>query len=260
MRHNMQDFIKAGQVVYVAADGVAHCGKAIAAAERARVADLLARATPPDACGPEMPVAPARGPMLAFTPRKVVQTEAGNYRSVSDGYVGRQAARVADAFDNITRKAFEAHEKLGGGDAAFVPPFSVGQVEIGREYAALVERVASSGLGCVSLETSGGGGGNGGEGVQAAVFRDIERLRMLRRRMDTGLARKVRRERPNGDKRRSILVRVLVDQVCVHGMSLDAVLRAHGWGINTRCRDGLRSALCGALDRMRGFDLVRPTK
>lgn len=259
MRHNMQDFIKTGQVVYVASDGVAHCGKAMAAAERARVANLLARATPPDACGPEMPVAPARGPMLAFTPRKVVQTEAGNYRSVSDGYVGRRAARVADAFDTMTRKAFEAHEKAGGDEADFVPPFSVGQVEAGREYAALVERVASSGLGCVSLEAAGRGGG-GGEGVQAAVFRDIERLRFLRARIGNGLAKEVRRIRPDGAKRRVIWARVLVDQVCVEGLSLEAVLKRHGWGINTRCRDALRTALCGALDRMRGFDLVRPTK
>lgn len=259
MRHNMQDFIKAGQVVYVAADGVAHCGKAMAAAERARVADLLARATPPDACGPEMPVAPARGPMLAFTPRKVVQTEAGNYRSVSDGYVGRRAARVADAFDTMTRKAFEAHGRAGGDEADFVPPFSVGQVEAGREYAALVERVASSGLGCVSLEAAGRGGG-GGEGVQAAVFRDIERLRFLRARVGHGLAKEVRRIRPDGAKRRVIWARVLVDQVCIEGLSLSEVLDRHKWPVNGRERDALRAALCSALDRMRGFDLVRATK
>jgi hypothetical protein len=267
MRHNMADFIKAGAVVYVGCDGVARVSavnllsQALRRdAERAAVAGVLARATPPVECGPEMPIAPARGETMVFTPREMVRTEAGSYRSANAGYLGRKAARVADAFDTMTRKAWEAHAKVGGSEAAFVPPFSVGQVEVGREYAALVERVASSGLGCVSLEPDGRGGGSGGGGVQEAVLQDIQRLRVMRRRMDTGLARKVRRERPAGDKRRSILVRVLVDQVCVHGMSLDAVLKAHGWGVNTRCRDGLRSALCGALDRMRGFDLVQPTK
>ena len=259
MRHNMQDFIKAGQVVYVAADGVARCGKAVAAAERARGAEMLSRAAPPVECGPRIPVAPARGPMITFTPREVVKTDAGNYRSVPTGHKGRKAARVADAFDNMTRDAIKAHMRLGGDDASFVPPFSVGQIEAGREYAALVERVASSGLGCASLEAAGRGG-SGGEGVQAAVFRDIERLRFLRARIGNGLAKEVRRFRPDGDKRRVILARGLVDQVCVEGLSLEAVLKRHGWGINTRCREALRAALCSALDRMRGFDLVRPTK
>lgn len=260
MRHNMQDFIKPGAVVYVAADGVAHCGKAMAAAERARIAEMLDRAAPPVECGPRIAVAPARGPMMTFMPREVVQTEAGNYRSVPTGHKGWRAARVADAFDTMTRDALKAHMRLGGDDAAFIPPFSVGQIEIGREYAALVERVASSGLGCVSLEASGGGGGNGGEGVQAAVFRDIERLRMLRRRIGSGLAKEVRRIRPNGAKRRAIWALRLVDQVCVDGMTLSGVLERHKWPVNGREREALRAALCSALDRMRGFDLVRPTK
>jgi len=262
----MQDFIKAGQVVYVAADGVARVSavnlfEAMLRrdAERDTMADVLNRATPPDACGPEMPVAPARGPMMTFTPRKVVKTDAGNYRSVGDGYLGRRAARQEDAFDTMTRKAFEAHEKAGGDETDFVPPFSVGQVEAGREYAALVERVASSGLGCASLEAAGRGG-SGGEGVQAAVFRDIERLRFLRARIGNGLAKEVRRIRPDGAKRIAIRSRDLVDAVCINGNSLNSILKRNGWPINGRENDALRTALCSALDRMRGFDLARPTK
>lgn len=260
MRHNMQDFRKSGPVIFVAADGVARLPEGRTAAERDRLAEILSRAMPPVECGDRILVAPARGPMMTFVPREMVRTEAGNWRSMNAGYLGRRAARVADAFDLMTRAALKAQIQAGRDQSGLVPPFSVGQVEIGREYAALVERVESSGLGCVSLESSGGGSGGGAEGVQAAVFRDLERLRMLWRRIGSGLAKDVRRIRPGGVRRRAIRVRDLVDAVCLKGQSLEAVLRAHGWSVDKKCREDLRTALCSALDRMRGFDLVRPTK
>lgn len=242
MRHKIQASVES--VIVVGRDGVARLD-----AERARCAHLLGRATPPEECGDAMPVAPARGPMIAMARRETVRGEDGRARIVETGYRGRKAARVADAFDTMTWAASRAAK--GG---VFVPPFTVGQVEMGREYASLVERVAAAGVKCASIEGVGGGGG--GEGVQAAVFRDIERLRMLRRRVGHGPVKEIRRVRPGGAARRVIRALDLVEAVCVEGLSLKDVLRRHGWAVDRKCIDGLRTALCSALDRMRGFDLV----
>lgn len=225
--------------------------------ERARCDDLMARSAPPPECGPEMIAAPARGPMVAMSLRDVVRGEDGRARVITTGFSGRKPARCADAFDMMERDHRRAHKRAGGkGDT--VPLFTVGQVEAGREYAALVERVNSSGLSCASMEAAGRGGGSGG-GVQDAILRDIERLRLLRHRVGAGLAREVRRFR-QGDGRRAIRCLTLVDMVCVEGKSVEAVLKAHGWAVDAKCRAALRDALCGALDRMRGYGLVRTTR
>ncbi|ETX26408.1 hypothetical protein RISW2_06085, partial [Roseivivax isoporae LMG 25204] len=108
-----------------------------------------------------------------------------------------------------------------------------------------------------SIETQGAGGGGRPGDREAAIFRDIERLRVLRRRIGDGLAKEVRHIRPGG-RRRAIRLRDLVDQVCCADRTLTDVLRGHGWGVDAKCRDGLRRALCGALDRMQGFGLVYP--
>jgi hypothetical protein len=225
--------------------------------EGRRCADILARATPPPECGPEMIAAPGRGPTVAMALREVVRGEDGAARVISTGYSGRKPARAADAFDLMEDDNRRAHRRAGGKGQP-VPLFTVGQVLAGREYAALVERVNSSGLSCAGVEAAGRGDGTGG-GRQEAVFRDIERLRLLRHRIGDGIAREMRRYRP-GDGRRAIRCLTLVDDVCVKGRSLEAVLEAHGWSVHAKYRAGLRTALCSALDRMRGYGLVRPTR
>lgn len=233
-------------------------------AERARVVEMLARAAPPVSCGPEMPVAPARGPMFTFQPREMVVTEAGGRRSVRTGYRGRDAAQVADVFHRMEAAARSRHARAAkraqaeGRDVpVFVPPFDPGQVEAARDYAALSERVACSGVKCSSLEAqSGGSGGNGSR--EEAMLADFQRLRALHRRIGSGLAREVRRIRPEGRKRRAIRVRTLVDLVCLGGVPLSAVLRRHGWAVDAGAVEGLRRSLAAALDRMRGYDLDRP--
>ncbi|MDN5789115.1 MAG: hypothetical protein L0H65_19100, partial [Pseudorhodobacter sp.] len=69
-----------------------------------------------------------------------------------------------------------------------------------------------------------------------------------------GEAMVVRRIRPSlrGSKA-SIPDRRLVDMVCLGGLDVTGVLRAHGWSAFGEHRDVLRRALCAALDRMQGY-------
>lgn len=225
---------------------------------------VLDAARPPETCGPEMPVAPGRGPMQRFTPRRMEATGTGGFVRRHDGFEGRDAARVCDAFDEMERQASNRHaatrtraEAEGRDPPAFVAPFNPGQVSIGRAYAALSERVACAGVSCSSFEgrvSSGGGRGD----REAAIFRDFQQLRAMHRRIGDGLAKEVRRIRPGGLKRRAIRVRVLVDMVCLGGQTLEGVLKAHGWAVDQKSRNALRLSLCAALDRMQGYDLARP--
>lgn len=228
-------------------------------AEAARCAAILSAATPPDACGPEIPVAPARGPQVVWEPRSVVRTSEGNWRAHRDGWQGRSAVRVGDAFDRMRDQAKRAHARKAKAKAKdagpFVPPFDVGQEQMGREYAALVERVAASGMKCASLE-AGDGGGGGARGVSEAVAADMARLSAMRRRIGDGLAKD--KLRPSmGGMRSTIRARELVDQVCLSGLTITEVAARHGWG-KGRVVAVLQAALRDALDRMRGYGSARP--
>ena len=287
------------QVVYVNGRGGAWFGAPMAEVERGfaalragldRLAQsdaaclaLLARATPPARCSAAIPVSPARADRaIAEVPCRAMMTQAGPRVVRDDGGAGDRV-RLGDAFDvmedlarrkhpSVIEKAEAAYRqrckdaRAAGKkkmpvwhEPAFVPPISPGQVQVGRDYAALTERVATSGLKCSSLEAQRAGGSGGGD-REEAVLQDIQQLRAFHARIGCGLAKEVRRIRPGGAKRRAIRVRVLVDQVCIGGMTLSEVLEAHGWGVNAKSRNALRASLCAALDRMRGYDLVRPAK
>lgn len=277
MRHNMQEFDKPSAVVYVDTSGSARCASLSNEAER--IATIKARAQPPASVGPEIIAAPARGPMQVFVPREMVVTEAGNLVARRAGYLGRDGARVADAFDLMTMNALKAHPKVIAAarrdydervkaapkgkpvkpfvEPSFVPPFTHGQVAAGRDYAALTERCEAAGMSSASLGAVGRGSGGGDR--EAAIFRDFARLRALHQRIGGGLAKEVRRHRPSstGGARSAIRVRTLVDMVCLGDMTLDEVLRRHGWtSKNEVVRGDLRAALCAALDRMQGYDLA----
>jgi hypothetical protein len=99
--------------------------------------------------------------------------------------------------------------------------------------------------------------GSGGGDREVAILRDIGQLRALHARIGNGLAQEVRRIRPNGAKRKPIYVRRLVDMVCLGDEALDDVLRFHRWTLNQKAREGLRVALCAALERMQGYDLAK---
>lgn len=271
------------KTIYVNHFGTATVGRYCDADQRmrdeaARLAEIKARSEPPKACGGDIAAAPGRGPMVQFRPRRVEFTAAGP-RARHDGYQLRDGARVADAFDLMTLNSRRAHDRKcrearrkGEAEPVFVPPFTIGQVEIGREYAALAERCASAGVKCASLEALRQASSGGGD-REEAILMDFRRLRYFERRIGGGLAKAVRRLRPGKAKtkaeaeakrdlverqRRAIFDQALVDSVCIGGMCLTDVLKAHGWGNNMASRAALRTALRAALDRMQGFDLARP--
>lgn len=235
------------------------------AAEAGRIAEVVARGIVPDACGPDIPAAPARGAFQVFRPMTIVPGSAGTavpagYRAPGEGAF-RAAIRRADVFDMMERDARLAHERAGA-DTPFVAPFTPAQVQMGRDYRDLTERHAAGGVRCASLEAGRGGGGSGGEFIDAYVDEGL-RLAALHRRIGAGAAISVRRIRPGrrGSHARGIILdRALVDMVCLCDKRLGQVLRKHGWEPDRKLRDALALALAAALDRMLGYGVHPSTK
>lgn len=207
--------------------------------EAERVVAIKARAVAPERCGPEIPVAPARGPMVAFAPMEMRRTEDG-YDLVHAGHRGRDAARAMDVWDQMARQA----RRAGGTD-----PFDQAQVATGRAYAALVERHAARGLRGVSVETMAvGRGGAAGGGYADAVLAEGRRLDALVQAIGGGVALEVRRVTRRA--RGVVTVRQLVDGLCVEGLTLANLLRRSGWDTNGATIETAREAVAAALDRM----------
>lgn len=236
------------QVVIVAPDGSARL-----IAEQVRVDAIKAASQVPKQCGDAIPVAPARGPMIRFTPREARMSECGGVNVWKSGEAGRDAARVADAFDKMEREAIRYHKRRDEEAGPYVSLFTSGQIAAGRDYAALVERVSASGIKCSSIEAQSGSGGQSGGGREEAMLADFQRLRALQHRIGNGLAKEVRRIRPGGRKRSAIYARRLVDLVCIGDASIEDVLKRHGWAVNQKSRKALRQSFCAALDRMQGY-------
>lgn len=215
--------------------------------EADRVAAILSAATPPSDVGP-VPVAPARGAMRLELVRETVN-------GLTKRNQGRRMEQ-ADVFDVMIAQARRRH---GDSDAPFVAPFSPGQVYMARHYRDLTERYEAGGVKCSSLE-AGREGGEGG-GFMDAYLADGRMLEALHRRIGMGEAMVVRRIRPSkrGTKT-GITDRRLVDMVCLGGLTFDQVLARHGWAPKGEHRIALRAALCGALDRMQGYDLATASK
>lgn len=194
---------------------------------------LMARGTPPEKCGPAMPVAPARGPVRPFMPASVMVDAKGEEKRLETGYRGRHAARVRDVF-----------EKLGH-------RLTPGQVATGRKYAALVEAIEASGTGTVRLD---GVGGCGRDDVAERVCQMRRDLDAMRRRIGDEEALTIRRVRPSKrGGRRAVTLRELVDQVCCGDRTPLQVLLAAGWARDAERVRELTVALGEALDRMAGY-------
>ncbi|MEY8117634.1 hypothetical protein AB9F26_05105 [Falsihalocynthiibacter sp. BN13B15] len=235
--------IEVGGVVRVTPAGVARViSKRLVEAEAARIAAVKARGTVPPLCGPEIPAAPARGPVLRFEPLETAVTKEGNIRVVRSGFEGRKALRAADIFDVMNAQA--ARRSQGAN------MFSKRQMDAGRLYRDLVERHSSAGVKCSSLEATGGGGSGGN--FMDAVLAAGEEIRRQQRLIGSGAAMVVRRVRPSARGSRVMIYdRVLVDMVCLQEKNLSEVLTAHGWSLGGNVSIVFK-ALCACLERMSG--------
>jgi hypothetical protein len=215
--------------------------------EAERIARMKADAARPEGCGSEIvDVAPGRGAVRRFQPRAVVRGASGQLRVRRDGHNGHDALARADAFDVMQQKA----RGRGGKDAA--PLFTVGQVNVGREYAALYERCAAAGVRCSSLEALGGGGGQGS--YSEAVSFDLARLAELNHLVGAAVVLSPRRSQANADPAGKIVrASNLVHGVCVQGLTIGQLLQKFGWRPKTTRVKETRRALCDALDRMQGY-------
>jgi hypothetical protein len=213
----------------------------------ARVEALKHSSAVPGNVGPEiLQIAPARGTVERFTPREVVQTEAGNFRTVRTGMF--DAIRRGDAFDVMEQ---QAARRAKSRSRAHEPLFTVAQILAGREYGALAERHSAKGARCSSLDTSHRGSSGGS--YMDAVVAEGRRLDKMEAAIGTGWAMEPRRASPHGDARRAIRVRKVVDLVCIEGKTLSQVLDRFGWSRKTTHLAELRGHLCAALDRLHGL-------
>lgn len=205
----------------------------------AGVEAVKAAATPPETASPNIIAAPARGPQLVAPQFETVQTASGprTRRATQDGF---HPVRRADAFDVMALQ----HKRAGGKGALF----TVAQVEAGRAYAALSERVAAEGVRCTSLEvTTGSASSTSGRDWIDGVIGRSDRLEALQAAIGDGLAME---PEAVGGKRRAIRVRDLVDAVCIKGHTLARILRAHGWHERGAGLPHLQRELRAALDRL----------
>lgn len=228
-------------------------GRARRAAEVGRMAKIIARATPVDGCGPAIPVAPARGPQVAFVPHVVMPDEKAKdgYKVEQTGWRGFSAARAADIFDVLERTA-AAKAKEGRTARS---PFTAGQVNVARHYRDIVERHDAGGMRCASLEARRGSAPSGGGEFMDAFVAEGDMIRWYRSQIGNGVAMSVRRVRPSkrgGEGARLIMDRDLVDAICLHGKSFKQVLIQHGWTKTGRNVAALTEALAAILDRMQG--------
>lgn len=211
-----------------------------------------AGAVPPE-CGPEVPEAPARGPVRMFAAVEMVPGSTERVRR--SGHAGRLTLSCVDVFDRMQRDAEVRAERAG---RAVELPFTPGQVEMGRRYRDLVELHEAGGVKCSSLD-DGKGGGGGFMDAYLAAGREIE---AIRGRIGAGVTLSVQRTRKpvNGRApRRQVTDRALVDMVCLGDATIAEVLKGHGWSQKGTHREILRQALAEALDRMQGY-VDRPRK
>lgn len=207
------------------------------AAEARRVADVLGRATPPDAMQ-VAPVAPARGPM------QLVQGF-----DLAPGGTRRRASahwRAACALVVMVEQARQRHDA----ERPFVPPFTAAHLGTAAAYRVLTEWRDGSGIKCASIEAGRACAGGGSDFLQRYLDRGAT-LDAAHRAIGAGVAMSPRRHMDRDNARHAISDRAVVDMVVLAGRDLSAVLRAFGWQPKGEHRKLLRAALCGGLDRMR---------
>lgn len=219
-------------------------------AERQRLAAIIAAATPPAECGPDIVPAPARGPCvlvphIAMVPNGANARGGQKWAAAATGYGHRPSIRQMDVFDRMVLAARRARRPA---------PLTPGQIAVARRYRDLVERHDAGGIRCSDLDRATGAGT--GRDFMDSYLAEGREIEAIRRRIGGGASLAIRRIRPStrgGPARRAILDRALVDMVCLGDCTLSDVLRAHGWATKGPTRDAVREALSGALDRMIGY-------
>ncbi|SHL80287.1 hypothetical protein SAMN05444389_101427 [Paracoccus solventivorans] len=219
-------------------------------AERQRLAAIIAAATPPTECGPDIVPAPARGrcvlvPHIAMAPSGTDARGEQKWVPAATGYGHRASVRQMDVFDRMVLAARRGRRPA---------PLTPGQIAVARRYRDLVERHDAGGIRCSDLDRATGDGT--GRDFMDAYLAEGREIEAIRRRIGGGASLAVRRIRPStrgGPARRAILDRALVDMVCLGDRTLSEVLRGHGWQVDGRHRAALTEALSGALDRMIGY-------
>lgn len=216
-------------------------------AEAERLDQIKARSMRPDGCGSEIvDIAPARGPVRRFQPREVVMTDSGQVRVTRSGHNGKDALQRADAFDVMMQKG------KGRASADAAPMFTAGQISAGRDYAALYERCAAAGIRCSSIEALGGGGQGS---YNETLSDDLSELASLDRKIGNDVVLSPRGAQAHADRGRKVMrAHEMVVAVCVAEMTISQLLIKFGWRPTPKTRKKLSLALCGALDRMQGFN------
>jgi hypothetical protein len=194
----------------------------------------------PENVGPEIQPAHARPDLEPFRPMEMVP--GSSLRTRHAGHKGRDAARVADAFDRMARQA----GRRGGAE-----PFTPSQIAAGRRYAALAERLAAAGVMCSAIDGTPGGGGAGS--YIDAVLADRERFSRARQAVGMGTALEVRRmraPRPGQARRFNVPILAIVEGVCLEELTIAEILDRYGWARSADATRTAREALCAALDRL----------
>lgn len=209
-------------------------GMARLGAEARRVADVMARAAVPSMASPEIVAAPARGAMR-LAPQFVDVATASGFRRRRDTVDGFHPVARVDAFDVM---ALAAARRGGAG-----PIFTVAQVDAGRAYAALAERVAAEGMRASTMadRVSGGGGRDWIDGVIARSAR----LARMRAAIPVDLV--------DGVGCDGLRVRSVVDGVCLGGMTVGQLLRKQGVAVWAERRQAALRALVRGLDAIYGL-------
>lgn len=214
--------------------------------ETTRLSIVRASGAVPDACGPAMPHAPARGPLRIFDVLSAYPDGKDGSVLKPAGFQGRKTAQRLDVFGRM-----EAQSRRKGG----TPILSASQIGMGRLYASMVQDHAASGVRASSLEALTGGHGGSREGYTDHRLALADRIGLLQGRIGVGVAMAIRRVRPSdrGDgARRNIADRALVDAVCLDDRDVSDVLRTHGWAVKGDTVKAATTALAAALDRMIG--------
>lgn len=216
-------------------------------AEAARLAAVLARATPPAECGPDVIASPARGACMVehqetMVPNGVDDRGMDKWAAARTGYGHRATVRVGDVFDRI-----RVRSRKGSGRDVLTP----GQIAQARRYRNLVEQLDAGSFKLSQLDRASGSSEKDFMDARLAVSREVDEMR---RRVGNGAMMTVQRMRPGvrGDRVTIMDIRI-VDMVCLGDADPSEVLRKHKWPLNGHHRKAVMVALGGALDRMIGY-------